>query len=71
MGVKPSNGVYLTLEDVQKNTILSDDVHACPTMVISLETPLAAAIMSLEEVQNISAFARENDIKLHLDGAPI
>jgi threonine aldolase len=71
MGVRPSNGVYLTLEDVKNNAILSDDVHACPTKVISLENTLAGAIMPLEEVQKISAFARENDIKMHLDGARI
>src|SRR6266487_4670573 len=35
-GVTPSNGVYLTLEDVQRNVELSDDVHMCPTRVISL-----------------------------------
>jgi threonine aldolase len=71
MGVRPSNGVYLTLEDVKKNVILSDNVHMCPTRVISLENTLSGTIMPLEEVQKISAFARENDIKMHLDGARI
>src|SRR2546429_6207630 len=27
--VTPSNGVYLTLEDIQKNVELSEDVHLC------------------------------------------
>ena len=71
MGVVPRNGVYLTLEDIKENAILSDDVHACPTRVISLENTLAGTIMPLEEVRKISAFARENDIKMHLDGARI
>jgi threonine aldolase len=71
IGVRPSNGVYLTLEDVEENAILSDDVHACPTKVISLENTLGGTIMPLEEVRKISAFARENDIKIHLDGARI
>jgi threonine aldolase len=71
MGVRPSNGIYITLEDVKKDIILSDDVHACPTKVISLENTLAGMIMPLEEVRKISAFARENDIKMHLDGARI
>ena len=71
MGVIPRNGVYLTLEDIKENAILSDDVHACPTKVISVENTLAGTIMPLEEVRKISAFARENDIKMHLDGARI
>jgi len=70
-GVTPRNGAYLTLEDVEKNTVLSDDVHACPTRVISLENTLAGTIMPLEEVRKISKFARDNDIKIHLDGARI
>ncbi|TRX98200.1 hypothetical protein FHL15_000845 [Xylaria flabelliformis] len=67
--VKPSNGRYLTLEDVQENVVLSDDVHACPTRVISLENSLNGMIMPLEEVRRISAFARENGILMHCDGA--
>lgn len=70
-GVKPSNGVYLTLEDIQQNAMLSDDVHACPTRVISLENTLDGTIMPLVEVQRISAFTKEHGIKLHLDGARI
>ena len=68
-GVVPSNGVYLTLEDVKKNAQISDDIHACPTRVISLENTLGGTIMPLEETQKIAAFARENGIKMHLDGA--
>ena len=71
MGVRPANGVYLTLEDIKKNVILSEDVHACPTKVIELENTLQGTIMPLEEVRKISAFAREHGIKMHLDGARI
>lgn len=67
--VDAKNGTYLTLEDVQKHTVVSDDVHACPTRVIELENTLNGAIMPLSEVRRISAFARENDIIMHLDGA--
>jgi len=70
-GVVPKNGVYLTLEDIKKSITLSDDVHACPTRVISLENTLGGTIMPLSEVQRISAFAREHGVKLHLDGARI
>ncbi|KAI0453695.1 pyridoxal phosphate-dependent transferase [Xylaria acuta] len=67
--VKPSNGRYLTLEDVRENVVLSDDVHACPTRVLSLENSLNGMVMPLEEVRRISAFARENGILMHCDGA--
>jgi threonine aldolase len=69
--VVPANGVYLTLEDVKKNVVLGDEIHSCPTRVISLENTLGGTIMPLEEVRKISAFAKEHNIKLHLDGARI
>lgn len=68
-GVVPRNGEYLTLEDIKRNITLSDDVHACPTRVISLEHTLDGTIMPLAEMQRICAFAKEHDVKVHLDGA--
>lgn len=67
--VMPSNGVYLTLEDVKANVYLDDDVHTCPTRVIELENTLNGMTMPLSEVRRISAFAREHGIKMHCDGA--
>lgn len=67
--VVPKNGVHLTLEDVQKNVVLSTDVHACPTRVISLENTLNGMIMPLSEVKRVSEFARQHGIKMHCDGA--
>ncbi|KAK1774966.1 pyridoxal phosphate-dependent transferase [Copromyces sp. CBS 386.78] len=67
--VMPSNGVYLTLKDVKANVYLDDDVHTCPTRVIELENTLNGMIMPLAEVRRISAFARDNGIKMHCDGA--
>ncbi|KAI1819912.1 pyridoxal phosphate-dependent transferase [Xylaria intraflava] len=67
--VQPSNGCYLSLEDVQKNIVLGDNVHLCPTRVISLENSLNGMIMPLEEVRRISAFAREHGVLMHCDGA--
>ncbi|KAI0815685.1 l-allo-threonine aldolase [Xylaria sp. FL0064] len=67
--VKPRNGRYLTLEDVKANVILGDNVHICPTRVISLENSLAGMVMPLTEVQRISSFAREHNILMHCDGA--
>jgi threonine aldolase len=63
------NGTYLTLEEIQKHAVISDDVHACPTRVISLENTLNGAIMPLSEVRRISKWAREQGIIMHLDGA--
>ncbi|CAG8954851.1 hypothetical protein HYFRA_00008537 [Hymenoscyphus fraxineus] len=68
-GVVPENKVYLTLEDIKKNVILGDEIHGAPTRVISLENTLGGTVMPLEEVKKISAFAKEHDIRLHLDGA--
>jgi len=70
-GVVPSNGIYLTLEDVKKNVKLGDEIHGAPTRVISLENTLGGIIMPLAEIKRISAFAKEHDIKFHLDGARI
>lgn len=70
-GIVPNNGVYLTLEDIKKHITLSDDIHTCPTRVISLENTLGGTIIPLSEVQHISTFAKQHNVKLHLDGARI
>jgi threonine aldolase len=67
--VIPSNGVHLTQEDITRHAVVDDDVHSCPTRVISLENTLNGTILPLEEVEKIAAFARKHDIKLHCDGA--
>lgn len=65
----PANGIHLTLEDIQAHVVLSTDVHACPTRVISLENTLNGMIMPLSEVARISEFAKSNNIRMHCDGA--
>lgn len=67
--VRPSNGIHLTLEDIQDHAHLDDNVHTCPTRVISLENTLNGMLMPLAEVQRISAWARENNVIMHCDGA--
>lgn len=67
--IDAKNGKYITLEEVQEYAVISDDVHACPTRVISLENTLNGAIMPLSEVRRISAWAREHGIIMHMDGA--
>ena len=49
--------------------MLSDDVHACPTRVISLENTLNGEILPLQDCQAISSWARKYGILMHLDGA--
>lgn len=67
--VRPSNGIHLTLEDVQEHASVDWGVHNCPTRVISLENTLNGMLMPLSEVQRISQWAREMGIKMHCDGA--
>lgn len=67
--IDASNGRHVTLEEIKKKAVISDNVHSCPTKLISLENTLNGIIMPLAECQRISAWARENDIIMHLDGA--
>ncbi|KAI5857813.1 pyridoxal phosphate-dependent transferase [Tricharina praecox] len=67
--VIPRNGLYLTLEDVKKHVIISDDIHYAPTKIICLENTISGVIHPLDEIKRICAFAREHGIGVHLDGA--
>lgn len=68
--VCPSNGLYLTLEDVIANFIPDDeDIHMAPTRVVSLENTIHGIIMPLDEIKKISSWCNEMGVKLHLDGA--
>lgn len=70
--IVPANGNYLTVEDIEENFVPSDgDVHAAPTKLISLENTIHGIITPFHELERISSFARENGIRLHLDGARI
>jgi threonine aldolase len=70
--VDPRNKKYLTLEDIKAKVVLeSDYIQFSPTKVICLENTCNGLVMPLEEIRRISVFARENDIKLHLDGTRI
>ncbi|KAK2850703.1 hypothetical protein FQN49_005403 [Arthroderma sp. PD_2] len=68
-GIVPKNGNYLTLEDIKPHVVLSDDVHGCPTRLISLENTLDGMIMPLDEMKRISEWAHGNGLNVHLDGA--
>lgn len=68
--VIPSNGDYLTLEDIIDSFVDDEgDIHAAPTKLISLENTLHGIIMPIEEIIRISDFCKSKNIKLHLDGA--
>lgn len=61
---------YLTLEDIMPNIMPDDgDVHSAPTRVITLENTFWGRITPAEEVNKICRYARERNIKVHLDGA--
>ncbi|EAW14222.1 threonine aldolase GLY1 [Aspergillus clavatus NRRL 1] len=65
----PRNGVHLTVEDIQKHAVLGENVHYCPTKLISLENTLDGMIMPLTEARRITEWAHSNGVKVHLDGA--
>lgn len=67
--VHPSNGIYMTCDDVRNWVTLGDDIHTAPTKVISLELTIGGVLTPIEEIRKISEFAREHDIKVHCDGA--
>ncbi|KAI4088807.1 MAG: hypothetical protein L6R37_008151 [Teloschistes peruensis] len=71
--VVPANGHHITLEDVKKHAVLDDNVHHCPTTLISLENTLNGTILPLSTCQSISTWARAQSppLKIHLDGARI
>ena len=67
----PSNGLYLTVEDIKRKVVLSDgsDSCTCPTRIIHLENPLGGVVLPLTELRRIKCFAEEHDLKVHMDGA--
>ena len=68
-GIRPANDRYMTLADIMKHAVLTDDVHKSPTAIISFEVPTSGHIMPLGELRQISAWARNNGVALHMDGA--
>jgi threonine aldolase len=62
-GVMPGNGEFLTLEEIQRKAVLSNDVHKCPTTVISLQNTISGLVHPLPELQRISDWAWRNGLK--------
>ncbi|KAK4155042.1 pyridoxal phosphate-dependent transferase [Chaetomidium leptoderma] len=68
--VAPSNGKYLRLQDLERHAVLpTDDVHRCPTGVVSMENTARGCVVPLDELRRIRDWARGHGIKTHLDGA--
>jgi threonine aldolase len=67
--ITPSNGKHLRVEDLENHAILTDDVHKCPTGIISMENTAGGAILPLHELRRIRDWAHTHGVKTHLDGA--
>lgn len=67
--VHPRNGLFMTLEDVERWAVLGDDIHTAPTRVVSIELTIGGVLTPIEEIKRISEFARGHGIKVHCDGA--
>lgn len=67
--VTPSTGLYMTLNDIQEETLVEYDIHRARTQVISLENTALGANVPTSEIQRICSWAHKNGIKVHLDGA--
>lgn len=67
--VNPSNGKYITLEDIKERIIDFDDIHVPPTKLICLENTISGIVVPLKEIARISDYARSHGIRMHLDGA--
>ena len=68
--VRPANnGRYMVLEDIVSRAVVTDDVHQCPTAVISIENTAGGSVVPVEELRRISEWAHGNGIRMHMDGA--
>ncbi|EUC26649.1 hypothetical protein COCCADRAFT_63044, partial [Bipolaris zeicola 26-R-13] len=67
--VQPSNGKYLRVEDLEEHAILTDDVHKCPTSIVSMENTAGGAVVPVHELRRIRDWAKQNNVRTHLDGA--
>ncbi|KAF9229644.1 hypothetical protein BS17DRAFT_805270 [Gyrodon lividus] len=67
--ITPSNGHHLTLQDIEAHVVFGSDIHTAPTRLICLENTLNGTIFPQSDIVEISNFAHENGILMHLDGA--
>ncbi len=69
--IVPENHHHITLEEVQHNLELGEDIHTAPTKLISLENTLSGMVFPQDEIVKIAEEAQKNEIIMHLDGARI
>lgn len=67
----PSNGAYLTVEDVRGALQLGTNIHFAPTRLVCLENTLSGTLFPQDEIVKISELAKEHGIAMHLDGARV
>ncbi|KAL1846673.1 hypothetical protein Daus18300_014190 [Diaporthe australafricana] len=67
--IRPLNGRYLTVKDVEKHAVLDYDVHKTPTRVVSIENTNLGTVVPLRELQHLHAWAKINRVAIHIDGA--
>lgn len=69
--VSPANAHHLTLEEIQENIVLGNDVHLAPSQVVALENTLNGTVFPQDEIIKICDYAHSLGLKTHLDGARI
>jgi threonine aldolase len=77
--VQPSNGLYLTVDDVSRhaNVLVPSDANTwtrwevCPTKVISLENTAHGNVIPLDDLRAIKEWASSHGVMVHIDGARI
>jgi threonine aldolase len=67
--IRPLNGLYLTLQDIEKHAVLTDDVHKCPTRVVSIENTCSGTIVPLDELRKVKSWTEGKGLSVHIDGA--
>lgn len=69
--VTPSNGKFMTKEDVEAECCLENNWLFPITKLICLENTMSGSVYPFEDMKEISDFAREKGLKMHLDGARV
>lgn len=68
--VRPKNGLYMTVEDLEEYYIPDDgDIHMAPTRLVAVENTLHGIVYPVEELRRIRAWCDERGLPLHCDGA--
>ncbi|KAM6516608.1 hypothetical protein FALCPG4_014789 [Fusarium falciforme] len=69
--VRPANGHYLTFDDVERHAVTTNMIERLPTSIISLENTAHGSVIPLQELRKMKAWADEQEIAIHIDGARV